>query len=170
VRFKLHAASVFLALSVALTSCSSGNEGPRVVPAGGTPLENISAGPSCPTRYIECIALSYRHPFAQEWCVVSNGHGDAYAFNASQCGNPVQGYCFWVAHTYTVSSFEPFHRLKASLSSSQGPCNTELTIAEKRRVKPSRGQIKYEARIEVCVDFSGGCFSLGNVFIGIATK
>jgi hypothetical protein len=171
-RFLPLAVSALLALSVVLAACSSSSGGPQIVPASEASLKVTTNARSCPSQYLECITLSQRRPFEQQWCVVSNGHdGYMYAFNASQCGSPAQGYWYWSAKTYTVSPLRRFWGFKVSLSPASGSGGeTDLTITENHKFKPSGGRINYEAKVVACIVTQYGTDCLGRQFIGILTK
>jgi len=167
VRFSILCASTALAASLLLSACSGGSGS---LPTGGSQtassmghqgnLRIISATPvqqSCNySAYYECITVSKATPFTQEWCISTTG----------TCGSVFPGTWTW-SSTITTVKGKKFKKMTASYSPNPGNPST-LTISEKKKVKSTKGKIKYESSLQACSS-TYGCVYLP-LPIGIAAQ
>ncbi len=165
-RFSILCASTALAASLLLSACSGGSgslpTGSQTASSMGhqNNLKIISMTPvrqSCNySAYYECVTVSKATPFTQEWCISSTG----------SCGSVFPGTWTW-STTITTTKGKKYKKLAASYDPNPGNPST-LTISEKKKVKSSKGKIKYEGSLQACSN-TYGCVYLP-LPIGIATQ
>lgn len=107
---------------------------------------------SCPSQFFECATISRTKHARLSICVAYYG----------SC--PAPGVWMW-SETIETLAGKPVHKILGSISPNPGNPVTDK-ISEKKRVRPSKGAVKYQQLIEAC-NSSSGCIQAA---IGIITK
>jgi len=124
--------------------------GPAIV--SSTPIHNACAY----SKYLECVTVTKATPFTQEWCISTNGSRTTV----------YPGVWTW-ALPITTTKGKKYKKLASSWSPNPGNPST-LTISEKKKVKSSKGKVKYEGALSACSPTYGCVY--GTLPIGIMTN
>lgn len=172
-RFTLLLASSVLAASLALGACSSGG-GSQAIPSGssvstmghhaGMQLVAMGGGHGAYTcaypPFIQCAEISFDTPYYEEWCISSTG----------SCSTLSPGTWGWLnGDAVKLKKGQPTSKSYKKIVGSYNPNPgnpTDLTIAEKKHVKSSKGKLKYAFELEAC-NSSSDCAS---GYIGLSTE
>ena len=108
------------------------------------------------SAYYECVTISKASGFSQEWCISTNG----------SCSTVYPGVWEWSLPVTTVKG-KAFKKIIGGWDPNPGNPTT-LTISEKKKVKKSKGKVKYEGTLSAC-STTYGCVYLP-LPIGIITE
>jgi hypothetical protein len=113
----------------------------------------IKRDPSCPPRFANCVNITYSSPAHLRVCITYDG----------SCPGPFVW--TWTETIVKVESLWPYSRIVGSIAPNPGKPIVD-TISERKPVKSSHGEYKYEQLFKACSG-SLGCVSGA---IGISTS
>ncbi len=170
-RFINFCASSAIAASLLLSACSSSSGGSQALPSGSQAARVAPMSHSAhltvvgarkftaycdPSLYITCVTVSKKTPAALELCYNESGSG---------CSSGYFPSLTWYEAIYTVKANKIYKKIVGSFYPNPGN-PSEDTITAKKKVKNSKGVVKYYQYIEGCLN-STECIT-GE--IGIATQ
>ncbi len=149
-RFTLLFTASVLAASIGLSACSGGSQ---AIPGGSQTASSMGRHQGQPqivpktithdscnySTYYECVTVTKKTPFTQEWCISTNG----------SCGSPCCGTDWTWTLPITTLKGKAFKKLHSAWAPDPGNPST-LTISEKKKVKKSHGKVKYEGNLTAC--------------------
>jgi hypothetical protein len=164
VRFTLLFASSALAASLVLSACSGGAGssaipgGSSVVPMGQSHggyrvVTEITRETSCPSTYVQCLALTPGSPAEVEWCISSSGNCTSGLYT---------GKIVWtISEPVTkIKTGKNYRKIKAAWATKKGNPD-DLTVTPAASVKSTKGTIGYQ--FQWTADLKSGSYK-GTVF------
>ncbi|MFZ0364138.1 MAG: hypothetical protein WAL67_08025 [Candidatus Cybelea sp.] len=147
-RFTLLFASTALAASLVLSACSSGGTssaipgGNSIAPMGQNHggyrlVTEVSRDTSCPSTFVQCLALTPGSPAEVEWCISSSGNCTSGLYD---------GRIKWLVTrpgVLKIKTGKPYHKIKAAWSAKKGNPD-DLTVTPAAGVRSTKGTIGYE--------------------------
>ena len=170
-RFINLCASTAIAASLVLSACSNSSGGSQAIPSSPQAVAPMGHSAhlhltvvgaqkftaSCDTSvYLTCVTVSKKTPAALEICYNESGSG---------CSSGYFPSLTWYEAIYTVKANKIYKKIVGSFYPNPGN-PSEDTITAKKKVKNSKGVVKYYQYIEGCLN-STECIT-GE--IGIATQ